>query len=382
MSRHRKIYKADRLILILVFGLAIYIPFLTGIIQKDKVSSGVEKRNLVTRPAAPRSIEELVSFPARFNEYYSDHFGLREPLTRRYFKLSNKLGRQSSVDDVTVGQDDWLFLGSMRPGYTGYGDPIGDAMNVNLFTEKELEDFTSSVMAIKNWLNKQGIEYIYVIAPNKHTIYFDKLPNYISKKNTFSATDQLVDHLRNNTDITVIDLRPALLAAKKTRQLYFKSDTHWNHYGANIAQFTLMKEVHKLFPDNISPTLLSNEQFLITTKQDGDLAKLANIETYREDAPEPVFEGGCTPVIETDTDISGHYRTSCSGQSLDTIVFGDSFFWALKPYFSRHFHRFTFVQEEIKRQSLQHLIEKDKPDIVIDEVVERELPYIPSNSGF
>lgn len=380
--RERIIYKADKIILILVFVIAIYTPFLIGVIQQDKVTSGVEKRNLAKLPATPQSIAELEKYPASFNRYYSDHFGLRERLTKRYFKLSNKLGSQSSVEDVTFGQDNWLFLGSAKPGYISYGDPIGDAINVNLFSEKELEQFASSITAIKNWLNNKGIEYIYVIAPNKHTIYFEKLPTYILKKNKFSAADQIVKYLRENTDVAVVDLRQAIIEEKKNRQVYFKNDTHWNHYGANVAQFTIMNKINELFPGRISPTLLTSKQFEISSKSDGDLAELVNIETFYEDAPYPIFENGCTPVLDNSIEASNSYITSCTNKELSAIVFGDSFFLALKPYFSRNLHRFVYLPEKINYESLNYFIEQNQPDIVIDEVVERELPYIPSSSHF
>ena len=380
--RKRKIYKADKIILILVFGLAIYIPFLVGVIQQDKASSGVEKRNLAILPAFPQSIEELKKYPTEFNLYYSDHFGLRERLTRRYFKLLSSLGSQSSVEHVTTGKDDWLFLGSIKPGYTGYGDPMGDAINVNLFSQIELEQFASSITAIKNWLNDRGIEYIYVIAPNKHTIYFDKLPDHISKQNDFSATDQLVNYLRTNTDVSVIDLRSALLEEKNNQQVYHKSDTHWNHYGANVAQFKIMDKINEIFPGKISPVFLTPEQFKISEKTNGDLAKLTHMEEFKEDAPYPIFKDSCTPIQEKTSKESNSYITSCDDKELNTVVFGDSFFLTLKPYFSRNFNRFVYVPEKINHKSLSNFIEKNKPDIVIDEIVERELPYIPSSSHF
>ena len=378
----RKIYKADKIILILIFGLAIYIPFLTGVIQPDKISSGVEKRNLAELPAFPQSIEELKSYPGEFNLYYSDHFGLRERLTRRYFKLLNKIGGQSSLEHVTTGKDDWLFLGSIKPGYTDYGDPIGDAVNVNLFSEKELEQFATSITTINNWLRDRGIEYIYVIAPNKHTIYFEKLPDHITKQNKFSATDQLVAYLRKNTEVTVVDLRGVLLEEKKKHQVFHKSDTHWNHYGANAAQFEIMKTISEIFPDRISPVRLTQEQFKLSAKTDGDLTKIAHIESFKEYAPEPIFKNSCTPVLEETALESNSYISSCDDKELSTVVFGDSFFVALKPYFSRNFHRFVYIPERINHSTLSYFIEKNKPDIVIDEIVERELPYIPSSSHY
>ncbi|MDQ7073508.1 MAG: hypothetical protein Q9N32_08785 [Gammaproteobacteria bacterium] len=191
---------------------------------------------------------------------------------------------------MTIGQDGWLFLGSIRPGPQKHKDPMGDAMNINLFTEDQLEEFAHSIMTIKNWLNSRGIEYVYVIAPNKHTIYFEKLPKYITKKNDKSATDQLVTYLKEHTDVHVVDLRQALFDEKLRHPVYFlKTDSHWNQYGANRAQFEIMKEIQTFFPEQVSPFLLNNEHFKQASNGGGDLVALANVEHVVEEEPQPII---------------------------------------------------------------------------------------------
>lgn len=376
-------YRADKVILLLIFGLLIYIPFFVGIFQTDQQTSNIERRTLNKRPPMPQSIQELIAYPDAFNLYYSDHFGFRERLTDRYFKILKRTGALPSVNNITYGQDGWYFLGSIKPGYTRYDDPMGDAININLFAEKELEEFAKSIMITKDWLAQQGIAYIYVIAPNKHTIYFDKFPSYIKKKNKQSSTDQLVSYLQEHTDVIVIDLREPLLKAKQRQQVYYKSDTHWNHYGANIAQFEIMNRIKMLFPGKIIPFLLDDDQFEITSTIDGDLAKIARIGKISESSPQPLFKNSCDPVTEPpgakDSDI---HSMVCDTQKLNALIFRDSFFTALKPYISRYFKRSTYIGEKTDYHLLVEYIGKEKPDIVIEELVERNFPYVPPSELF
>jgi hypothetical protein len=354
-----------------------------GIIDEDKLASGIEKRNLAEYPLFPKSLKALSEFPGKFNPYYSDHFGFRELLTKVYFKLVYQAGIQSAVNDVTFGQDDWLFLGSIQKGYQKYDNPIGDVMNVDLYTKKELADFVSSIVAIKNWLGNKGIEYVYVIVPNKHTIYFENLPKHISKQNNKSSTDQVLEYLQKHTDVTVVDLRPPLFAEKKKHQVYFKYDTHWNQYGANAAQYEIMKNIKSFFPRKIAPFLLNQDQFEILTTKEGDLAKLAKTENLKENMPQPVFKDGCTPANEFSEPEFGETHTLvCNNQRLNVIVFMDSFFVSLKPYISRYFNRSTYIWERINEASLTKYVEQEKPDIVIDEVVERTFPYMLTSQFF
>ena len=377
------LYKIDKVAILLIFLLSIYIPFIGSVVQEDKAVSYVEKRNLAKLPSFPQSLTSFIGYPESFNTYYSDNFGFREELTKAYFKFANKLSNKTSVDDVTMGKNGWLFLGSIKPGYGRYNDPIGDAINANLYTEEELREFARSISKVNDWLKSKGIKYIYIIAPNKHTIYFEYLPEYISKINDTSSTDQLVRYLREHTDIVVVDLRKALLKEKKTHQVYFKNDTHWNHYGANVAQYEILKRIQLFFPTPIEPYLLSDNQFKITSKNGGDLAGIAKIKNLTENNPQPIFEKGCLPTNEN----PGHKRREthtmeCKNKKLNAVIFRDSFFSALQPYISRQFHRSTYIWKKINYVSLAKYIEQEKPDIVIEEVVERSLPYIPNSSSF
>ncbi len=373
MNRFLNIYRVKNIINIVIFLSIIYIPFLTWLIEEDKITSSIERRNLAKFPSFSSDIS---NFTQEFNKYYSDHFGFRELLTKLYFKIENKINKIASFDDVTIGKSGWMFLGGIKPGYTGYGDPIGDAIHINLYTEKELEVFAKNISKLNRWLKNKGIEYFFIVAPNKHTIYFNKMPDYISKKNPYSAMDQLMAYLNEHTDVNVIDLRPALNRLKNKYQLYYKTDTHWNYMGANVAQFEIMKQIEKKFPGLLSPYLLSDYEFENLKFYEGDLARFAGLEIV-EDNPYPVFKNSCKQHNEdSDQEAAIVYTTVCENQKIRLIVFRDSFFKALQPYFSRKFNSVTYIPGKISYQNLVKYIDKYQPDIVIEEVIERELPYV------
>jgi hypothetical protein len=148
-------------------------------------------------------------------------------------------------------------------------------------------------------------------------------------------------------------------------------------------QFEILNKIKTLFPDKISPLLLNDGQFKILTRDSDDLAGYAKIERIPEDDPYPIFEETCLPVKETpNINVFDPYTLVCETQELNAVIFRDSFFGALEPYISRQFHRSTYVWEKIKYESLIKYVEREKPDIVIEEVVERSLPYIPSSALF
>jgi len=384
MMENRILHTINHFIITLIFISAIVIPFSIGIIEEDKTVSLIEKRELFQLPAKPQTIKAIKKFPQSFDNYYSDHFGLRNWFTK-YYKLIKYYMGDSASKNVIIGKDGWLFLNSIKKNgriYDEYGDPVGDARNANLYSQQDLKKFAQYVVALNAWLNERGIKYMLVIAPNKHSIYFEQLPDYITKINDKSATDQLFEYLKKYTDIPVVDLRAALIKEKDKALLYYKTGTHWTFMGGNIAQYEIMLEIEKLFPNQIQPemTKLKNKG-----QKARDLVRMIGIHSFlKEPNPKPVFsKQACKP---TRFPAGAMGRTThtliCENQKLNAVIFRDSFFDVLEPYFSRKFKRSTYIWEKLNYPSLKKYVALEKPDIVIEEWVERVLPYVPDANQF
>ncbi len=377
--KERNSNKANSFMIILIFGTAVFIPFSIGILKKDKAISTVEKRALSQLPNSPKTAKDIRAFPESFEKYYSDNFGLRDWFTTFYKLAKYRIG-DSPSKDVTIGKNGWFFVGSIKYGYKRYRDPIGDVRNVNLYSHHELQIVSKYMKGLQSWLNKKGIKYVFVIAPNKHTIYFDQLPDYISKEHDRSATDQLFEHLQKHTNVNIVDLREPLIQAKEIHQLYYKTDSHWNFYGANIAQYEIMVEIEKLFPNQIHPEIKPMRDGM---KRSGDIANLLGVRILKDHNPLPIFRDTCRL---TRHPLGAKGRTThtfiCEGQKLNAVILRDSFFNALEPYFARKFNRSTYIWkwDDQNYSSLTKYIELEKPDIVIEEWVERSLPFIPKGN--
>ena len=47
----------------------------------------------------------------------------------------------------------------------------------------------------------------------------------------------------------IVDLRPALKAARQDQDVYYKTNTHWNGYGAFIAYTTIINALGSSYPE-------------------------------------------------------------------------------------------------------------------------------------
>ncbi|MFK8012903.1 MAG: hypothetical protein AB8B80_12740 [Marinicellaceae bacterium] len=371
-----KNYKYN-IVLSILFCASIFTPLIIGVIEKDKKVSRYEKRNLYSLPSAPENAKDLEGFPQELDQYYSDHFGLRNWFTGMYRKVKFSLG-DSPSEDVTVGQDGWLFLGSIKAGYKKNSDPIGDYRNINRYSKKQLKSLVKYFKGLDFWLSQQGIKFVFLIAPNKHSVYDDKLPEYITKINETSAQEQLIYHLKKYTKINVVELLEPLIDKKNDHQLYHKIDTHWTHHGANIAQFEIFKTLQKLFPSEIDPNLFEVKE---AYSKGGDLAGYIGIYGLSKYDPLPVFPDSCTPSrTPQDALLREVFTDECDDNKVTALIYRDSFYTKLTPYFSRQLNKTTYVFKKINYQLLKKQISQFKPQLVIEEWVERHLPYVPKDA--
>ena len=91
-----------------------------------------------------------------------------------------------------------------------------------------------------------NINYIISIYPNKHTIYSELLPNYLTSGilDTCSFYDQFKTAMAYNS-LPFLDLRDSINSQKNVMTLYRRTDTHYNQMGAYFAYRSMMYQLYK-----------------------------------------------------------------------------------------------------------------------------------------
>lgn len=203
-----------------------------------------EKRYMATRPEF--SLENYGTYSEQFSEYLNDNMPFRNSLLTidscvNYFLFGN-----TTNEDVIVGKNDWLFYARKEDG-----DPIGCYQGTNLLSEEELRAIADNCIAQKEFLEKDGREFVIFIAPNKERIYYEHMPEQYGYPAENYQALQIVNYLRQHTDIRVVYPYEELMQAKESRKepIWYKTDTHWNWIGAYVGAAALLKELGIEIPD-------------------------------------------------------------------------------------------------------------------------------------
>jgi hypothetical protein len=268
---------------------------------------------------------------------------------------------ESPTANVMVGRNGWLYFQDEQS--------LEDIRRTSSFTMKQLEAWKNLLEKRRNWLAQRGIHYVFVVPPDKHNIYPESLPAWIKAVGKTTRLDQFMDYMKKNSTVPVLDLRKPLLEAKKTGTPYFLTDTHWNEYGGFIGYRELMHSLSAQMP-GIKP--LPMDAFDITTNRGagGNLAAiLARSKSVIEKYDVAFSPRPSLPQLSLQKNRGGKQTLSSTNPKATgkAVVFRDSFSEAWAPFIGYHFNEVIYCWQYKWNVAL---IEKEKPNVVIDELLE------------
>lgn len=304
-----------------------------------------------------------------FDTYFSENFNGRSMYYRSISGLKYNVFRTSAKrESVLIGKDDFLFLGNNASNI------IDETLGLDLFSDKEIEKIKKRILRNQNWMKKNDIQFYVMIAPNKHTIYPEKLPFKVDTDQR-TKIDQLVDMVNDIKNVTWIELEENLMRAKKRGLLYHKTDTHWNTFGAHFAYRKIMNVLNQDFPGEFKPVPLKNMKRYSHEKSMLGLARMLDFpihETTNEvRIPNPKSKKLIPKLnMKNRKNTKAEIRFSAPKKKRKAVIIRDSFSFALIGFLKEHFEEVVFIWASKLNKDI---ILKENPDIVIYEIVERNI---------
>jgi hypothetical protein len=360
--------------LVAVFLGALSLPLAGMALGLGGSPPSAENRVLAAPPGLPVDRDSLRALPEQMTRYFEDHFAFRQRLVRWQAELRLRVFGVSPSEAVITGRDGWLF----------YADDgaMEDYAEGRPFTAAELEVWRQTLQNTSDWLEAQGIAYLFVITPDKHLIYPEFMPATV-RRAAVSRIDQLVRHLRTGSSVRILDLRPALLAAKARERIYHRTDTHWNERGAFVGYEQIVAALAADIPELRQPSRTAFEPR--AERSAGlDLAGMMGLTHMLEEEDlvlvprRPTTGRIIEPVHPNRRLMHARVVTESAGPGPRAVVFMDSFGAGLVPFLSEQFSRAVYLWQNDMDPAT---VLQERPRVVIQEWVGRRLstrlPYDP-----
>jgi len=376
-----------RVIRVLLFLIGITAPLVAFSLQEVQSDPGQnpglgKEWKLAKYPSLGISPDQWGRIVMEYRAYFNDHFGFRKEMIENLALVKYKWIGVDPNDKLLAGKEGWFYL-------KVYDRSVEYFRNIQPLSLDELETWKRSLERIRDELKEKGIRYVFVVAPNKDTIYPEFMPDRFNRVNPQSRLDQIVIYMAEHSDVTVIDLRPALLKAKGAIPLYYKTDSHWNELGACVATEEILRVLRTWYPE-IEP--FSVTDFNIQTTREsfwGDLLSLGGINDLEGEDDVTLVPKTPRRAIKRELDWTKNDErkshttipaTTCDPAApVRALFFRDSFFTLMEPLITERFRQTVIVWQP---QFDARYLKLGPCDVVIHEMVERLLINPPPQHSF
>lgn len=370
-----------------VVMLLLWLPLLGAAVRRAPQDASGENRSLAPPPRIEANLQALKEFPRAFEAWYDDRFGFRNVLVRQFHTVQFGWLGVADWEQAIKGGNGWLYLGRKAL--------IDEARGLNPMTEDEARVWAARINEIRQWQEARGGTFLFVLVPDKQRAYPEYLPDWYASSES-RRKEQLIAAL-TPLGTPMLDLTTSLRAAKanEPEELWLKTDTHWNGYGAWHGYQAIMERLaamgQPLMPLEREAMTPATEPGLGAEawRSTGDLAGLLGV---RELLPES-WTGllPAAPRAQSVADfptpsrkvggVNVPYATEIKDDTLPkALIIGGSFRWGLVPLLSEHFERALYTDFRYCFFDPE-LAAAEAPDIILFVLTEQQLVWFPEPPG-
>ncbi len=351
-DQKKRIKNLVQIILIVLFLTVSLFPVLSMVFVGEAQASANE-----ILAAKPQLFKRDGSFNVKvlndLSDFVADRFAFRKELVTAWARLNAEIFRSSAEEQVVLGTDDWLY----------YTPTLDDYMGRSMSPE-ELERTAAFLLSLQRDAESRGARFLFTIAPNKNSLYADNMPAHIPADHDRSNAVCLKPYLELY-GVNYVDLFSVF--SERGERLYYVSDSHWTDRGAALAADMLLAAAG-------IDTAYFDGPFSAGEPHRGDLYEMLYPTGEGREAGES-YAPGFAYTLSGDPNGGNAMKihSSCEGREGVLLCWRDSFGISLYPYLADSFSEASFLRSTDYAPSL---IEETGADVVLLEIVERNLPTL------
>ena len=303
-----------------------------------------ENRLLKPMPIWKNSKKQINNYLLSWQDWFNDHYPTRNLLIRIKNQIDYSIFSYS--DRIYIGLNGWLF----------YRQVLDDQIRSDaMMRQEEIDACVDQFKKLNKYLENKGIKLVIIENQMKYVFYSDELPSDAPRSLDFKNYNILRKRLKEDVGAVWIDTTILLKHIKLTREVFHRTDFHWN----DPAAFEVAKEtVNKLCIINKKPNM--GWRFVLNIEKrkssGGEASFMPLLKPISEDALFVKKTWNDRPAIYTMNifpyEFIQRYNEQSSNLLPGVVVFGDSFFdGMIRSGFCEHFtsiHRARLYKVRLK----------------------------------
>lgn len=358
-----KTEKMVNFIFVLVFVGMIFLP-LCLLDTTEIIDSSLENRRMTMWPGWHFNQE----INAWYGHYVEDRVAFRETAVRFYMDATYAVFGEFSEDLHMYGKDGEVF-----PADDGYIRAYQ-----HLATDEELIDSLVTYLDRTNqYLEKQGIPFVFLAGLDKKTVYGEEMPDYIHVDTTKESIMEMLARKLTEKQVPYVIPVQELRDAKQVERVYNQKydSAHWNARGAMIGLRLLNEKVREMDPD---VPLLTEDVFTASSEEKTlefislPITEQVPVYMLKSEYGDSILADGS--LLDVLPHVAGtgiqHYLNENALSDKTILILQDSFLDGKQDFFAYRYQNVYMISRQ-NYESMQYYVETLKPDVVVFENAER-----------
>lgn len=358
-----KTEKMVNFIFVLVFVGMIFLPFCL-LDTTEIIDSSLENRRMTMWPGWHFNQE----INAWYGHYVEDRVAFRETAVRFYMDATYAVFGEFSEDLHMYGKDGEVF-----PADDGYIRAYQ-----HLATDEELIDSLVTYLDRTNqYLEKQGIPFVFLAGLDKKTVYGEEMPDYIRVDTTKESIMEMLARKLTEKQVPYVIPVQELRDAKQVERVYNQKydSAHWNARGAMIGLRLLNEKVREMDPD---VPLLTEDVFTASSEEKTlefislPITEQVPVYMLKSEYGDSILADGSLLDVLPHVEGTGiqHYLNENALSDKTILILQDSFLDGKQDLFAYRYQNVYMISRQ-NYESMQYYVETLKPDVVVFENAER-----------
>lgn len=358
-----KTEKMVNVIFVLVFVGMIFLPFCL-LDTTEIIDSSLENRRMTMWPGWHFNQE----INAWYGHYVEDRVAFRETAVRFYMDATYAVFGEFSEDLHMYGKDGEVF-----PADDGYIRAYQ-----HLATDEELIDSLVTYLDRTNqYLEKQGVPFVFLAGLDKKTVYGEEMPDYIRVDTTKESIMEMLARKLTEKQVPYVIPVQELRDAKQVERVYNQKydSAHWNARGAMIGLRLLNEKVREMDPD---VPLLTEDVFTASSEEKTlefislPITEQVPVYMLKSEYGDSILADGS--LLDVLPHVAGtgiqHYLNENALSDKTILILQDSFLDGKQDFFAYRYQNVYMISRQ-NYESMQYYVETLKPDVVVFENAER-----------
>ncbi len=358
-----KTEKMVNFIFVLVFVGMIFLPFCL-LDTTEVIDSSLENRRMTMWPGWHFNQE----INAWYGHYVEDRVAFRETAVRFYMDATYAVFGEFSEDLHMYGKDGEVF-----PADDGYIRAYQ-----HLATDEELIDSLVTYLDRTNqYLEKQGVPFVFLAGLDKKTVYGEEMPDYIRVDTTKESIMEMLARKLTEKQVPYVIPVQELRDAKQVERVYNQKydSAHWNARGAMIGLRLLNEKVREMDPD---VPLLTEDVFTASSEEKTlefislPITEQVPVYMLKSEYGDSILADGS--LLDVLPHVAGtgiqHYLNENALSDKTILILQDSFLDGKQDFFAYRYQNVYMISRQ-NYESMQYYVETLKPDVVVFENAER-----------